>query len=119
MKIASKLVLALVAAATCGLAAAQSDVSDQQRRERNREEAIAKWEHQQSGGAVTERRDDDSIRPHKSVRENTQHAAQKTRSFTHRQLQKMRHFGARQDAQHPGPAHPARESNKAPTAIGK
>jgi len=118
MKTASKLVLALVATASCGLAAAQSDLSDQQRRERNREEAIAKWEQQRSNGA-TARRDDGSIGANKSVQENTRHAATKTRSFTHRQLQKMRRFGERQEARHPGPAQPARESNKTPPALGK
>jgi hypothetical protein len=117
MKTVSKLVLALVATASCGLAVAQSDLSDQQRRERNREEAIAKWEQQRSG--ATAQRDDGGIGVNKSVQENTQHVAKKTSSFTHRQLQKMRRFGARQEARHPGPAVPARESNKAPAALGK
>ena len=41
------------------------------------------------------------------------------RSFTHRQLEKVRDFGERQEARLPGPAHPAQESNKTPMAMGK
>ena len=127
MNIVSKLVIALAAASTGGLAIASDLSSDQQRRERNREEAIANWQRQQAGQDTMADRHDryaterHEAHPssHRSVQEDTKVASQKTRSFTHRQLEKVRDFSARQEARLPGPANPAQEPNKAPAAIGR
>lgn len=127
MNIVSKLVIALAAATTGGVAIASDLSSDQQRRERNREEAIANWQHQQAGRDTMTTyldrhatdRHEGQLSAHGSVQENTKIASQKTRTFTHRQLNKMRAFGERQEARLPGPANPTQEPNKAPAAIGK
>jgi hypothetical protein len=127
MNTVSKLVIALAAATTGGVAIASDLSSDQQRRERNREEAIANWERQQAGHEsmanhhdrqATDRHEG-HMSAHGSVQENSKVASEKTRSFTHRQLEKVRDFGERQEARLPGPANPVQEPNKAPVAIGK
>ena len=127
MNTVSKLVIALAAATTGGGAIASDLSPDQPRRERNREEAIANWERQQSGHdtmaghhdrQATDRQEG-HLSAHGSVQENTKVASEKTRSFTHRQAEKMRDFGERQEARLPGPAKPTQEPNKTPTALGK
>ncbi len=137
MKLIPKIVLALVAAGSCGLAASQtySSQEDADRRMRNREEAIANHERMQSGGTMQSRsgtmiRDDEShhgmarenIRDAahagaNTVRSGTHKAASKTRSFTHRQVNKLRNFGERQQRKYPNTANS--ETNKSGTALGK
>jgi hypothetical protein len=112
----SKLVLAMVALGSCVAASAQTYSSDEERRARNREEAIANWERTHDRDGTPQRSD---MQPRKGVRETTHETAQKTRSFTHRQLDKVRNFGERQQRRHPRPANATPESDKAPAAIGK
>ena len=112
MKAASRLVLALVTCGSCAFAVAQPyGQSDQERRDRNREEAIAR--HERTSTAREEMHEGAS-----TVRTKTHHAAAKTRSFTHRQLEKVRNFGERQQRKFPDRGHTA-EPNKAPSALGK
>jgi hypothetical protein len=118
MKTFAKIAFALVAAASCVAAGAQTwdSQADQERRARNRDEAIAAWEHQQHQRSNVAY--DDRETPHKSAREVTHEEASKTRSVTHHQLDKMRHFGAEQNARFHAPDHPVHEVDKTPTAIG-
>lgn len=118
MKFISKIVLGLAAAGSCAVAVAQSDSADQERRMRNRDEAIANWERTQphDGMAMTHHND---MQPHKTMRERTHDGAEKTRAFTHRQAEKVRRFGERQNAHHPAPRHPTTDHGEAPAAIGK
>jgi hypothetical protein len=52
------------------------------------------------------------------MRETTHEEASKTRSFTHRQLDKMRHFSDEQNARFRAPDQPVREDDKRPSAMG-
>ena len=111
MKRIARIVFALTTVAACTAAVAQPySSSDQERRERNREEVMAKY-----GQPM---RADDRMERHTTLRQKTHHAAEttrekthhvaedtrekthdvaeKTRDFTHRQAQKVRHFGERQ-----------------------
>ena len=109
---ASRFVLALVTCGSCALAVAQPyGPSDQERRERNREEAMAR--HERMSTAHEEMHEGAS-----TVRSKTHHAATKTRSFSHRQLEKVRTFGERQQRKYPDRGHPV-EINKTPSALGK
>jgi hypothetical protein len=118
MKLPSQIVLAIVAAASCAAAGAQTYSSDQERRLRNREEAIAR--HERMGDRTADR---SSVRAEsrdaaQTVKEKTRHAAQKTKSFTHRTLEKVRNFGERQQRKLPArDATP--ETDKNPQALGK
>ena len=123
----SKFVLALAAAGSCVAASAQmSDAADQERRARNREEAIANYERMQQRTDVerraamrrdTMRRDMRDDKP--TVGQRIDQGASSTKNFTHRTLNKMRNFGDRQNRRHPAPVPGTPEQNKAPTAIGK
>ncbi|NUZ05870.1 hypothetical protein [Piscinibacter koreensis] len=122
MNVASKIVLALVAAAACSVAAAQTYSSDADRRAANREQALERWRAQQgtTQDSRSDRRYDNDRRGKpsamQSVRNTTHKAAQSTRNFTHRQLQKSRAFKARQDRRgNPGPTPSVHE----PRAIGR
>ena len=111
----SKFVLALVAAGSCVAASAQmSDSADQERRARNREEAIANHERMMQRTDVERRADmrrhcmrdmrHDGMRDDKpTVGERIDHGASSTKNFTHRTLNKMRNFGDRQNHRHPAP----------------
>jgi Ni/Co efflux regulator RcnB len=116
MKSLSRFVLAIVTLGSCAVAGAQPySQSDQERRERNREEAIAhheRMEHRE--GTVREELREDKNR----VKSKTHHAAQKTRSFTHRQLEKVRNFGERQQGKFPNRGDTA-ETDKTAPAVGK
>ena len=135
MKMFTRIVLAVVTAGACAAAGAQSYVSDQQRRDRNREEAMAHHDRMMNGSTTGDRSAmrDSSVRDSsardsslgektrdkaRTVRSKTHQAAQSTRSFTHRQVEKVRNFGERQQRKFP-----ARESrpeiNKDPAALGK
>ena len=112
MKTVSRFVLAIVTLGSCALAGAQPySQSDQERRDRNREEAIA--HHEQTSNAREEMHKGAS-----TVRTKTHRAASKTRSFTHRQLDKVRNFGERQQRKYPA-GEPATSVNKTPSALGK
>ena len=123
----SKFVLALAAAGSCVAASAQmSDAADQERRARNREEAIANYERMQQRGDFDRRTDTrrdmrhDNMKDDKpTVGQRIDQGARSTKNFTHRTLNKMRNFGARQNQRHPAPVPGTPEPDKAPTAIGK
>lgn len=130
MKSISKLVIALATLGSCAVATAQPyGPADQQRRERNREEAIANYERMQRDGGDTRdtrtmhsTRDgtvrEDARDAKNSARSKTHDVAQSTRSFTHRQLNKVRNFGERQQRKYPN--RPAEKTeNKGETALGK
>jgi len=127
MKLFSRIVLAIVAAGSCAAASAQlSDAADQERRARNREEAIANYERMQQRGDMQRsdmRRDRtyDDKRHHddKTVGQRIDHGTQATKNFTHRTLNKMRNFGEKQQRKHPMPSPGTPEPDKAPHAIGK
>ena len=98
--------LALLTLGACAAASAQPyDAADRERRERNREEIMAR--HGQPGVASSDRStsrsayDRDDRRGERStLREKTHRAADSTRSFTHRQADKLRKFGDRQNRKH-------------------
>jgi len=118
MNALTKIALTLATVGSCAAASAQTydSQADQERRARNRDEAIAAWEHQRD-----RHRDvayDDRAEHHTSAREKTHAEASKTRSFTHRQLNKLRHFSDRQEARFHAPDHPVHEDDKRPGAMG-
>jgi len=132
----SQFVLAVVAAGSCVAASAQtSDSADQERRARNREEAIANHERMMQRTDVERRADmrrdgdmrhdrgdmrHDRMRDDKpTVGQRIDRGASSTKNFTHRTLNKMRNFGERQNRKHPAPVPGTAEQNKAPIAIGK
>ena len=115
MKTISKWVLTAVALGSAAVAGAQPYGSaDQERRERNREEAIANHERMQhrDGSVRSDMRESSN-----SVEAKTHRAAQKTRSFTHRQLDKVRNFGERQQRKI-GPA-PSPSGERSPVPAGE
>ncbi len=119
MKTASRLVLAIVTLGSCALAGAQPfSQSDQERRDRNREEAIAHHEHMNTSSEHMSGAREEMHEGASNVRAKTHHAADKTRSFTHRQLDKVRNFGERQQRKYPA-GESAQGTNKAPSALGK
>ena len=132
MKSISKLVIALATLGSCAVATAQPyGQADQERRERNREEAIAHYERMQRdagdsrsmhGRSMHSTRDgtvrEDARDAKDNVRSKTHDAAQSTRSFTHRQLNKVRNFGERQQRKYPNRPTEKTE-NKGETALGK
>ena len=136
MKAIAKIALALATAGTCvGALADTAYDRDQERRARNREEAIANWERMHHDGTYDRRYDDDRAdyrehHDHRTVGQKVQHAghktehfvqkeAQKAENFTERQMDHVRNFGERQQQKFHGPAHPAREDDKRPSAMGK
>ena len=104
MKSIARIVFALTAVAACTAAVAQPYTpSDQERRERNREELMARYGAPKGDADRAYDNDRHSTMREKThhaaekTREKTHHAAEKTRDFTHRQAQKMRNFGDRQN----------------------
>jgi len=122
MKVLSRIVLAVVAAGSCAAAGAQySDSADMERRARNREEAMANYERMQQRTDM-QRHDTRRDRTHDAnptVGQKIDQGARATSDFTHRQLNKMRNFGERQNSKYPAPAPGTPEPDKAPHAIGK
>jgi len=118
MKAFAKIVLAIAAAGSCAAAAAQTydSQADQERRARNRDEAVAAWERQHDRDTVTYEHHD--AYGHESVGQKLDHGVASTESFTHRQLNKMRRFSDRQNARYHAPDQPVHEDNKRPTAMG-
>jgi hypothetical protein len=139
MKAIAKLALALATVGSCATSfAMMGDQADQERRARNREEAVAKWERMQADrdhDRTYDRRYDDRAdyrdhHDHRTVGQKVEHAGNKTEhflqrqghkaeNFTERQMDKVRNFGERQQDKFHGPAHPTREDDKRPAAMGK
>ena len=92
MKSMSRLLLSLAAVAACATAtAAPFDSADQARRDRNREEVMAK--HGLSSTDTTYRSEEK-----KTLKSETQRAVVATENFGHRTADKMREFGVKTDA---------------------
>jgi hypothetical protein len=107
MKTRSSLLLSLVAVAACATAtAAPFDSADQARRERNREEVMAKHGLDTSGtyhSETTYRGDE-----HKTLKGETHKAVDATKSFGHRTADKLREIGAKTNAKFDHQAAPAK-----------
>ena len=95
MKSMSRLLLSLAAVAACATAnAAPFDSADQARRDRNREEVMAKH------GLNSSQRSDSShrVEEKKTVKSETNKAIAATQGFGHRTADKMREIGASTNA---------------------
>jgi hypothetical protein len=92
----SRLLLSLAAVACATATAAPFDSADQARRERNREEVMAKHGLDNSGTY----RSEPTYRAgeKKTVKSETNGAVAATKNFGHRTADKMREFGAKTDA---------------------
>ncbi len=99
MKSFNQFVLGALALASCTVAVAQPyGTADQERRDRNRAEAIARHERMgESRSSVKEEVREGAD----TVRSKTRRAGNKAASFTNRQLDKVRNFGERQQAKFP------------------
>jgi len=117
MKFLPKIALVLTAAVSCAAGAATplSPQADQERRDRNREEALAAYHASAEGRSYSSNAayHDDSVtgkvkhaedkavakteHAGHTVAEDTRHATKPVRDFTHRQLNKSREFEARQN----------------------
>ena len=98
MRSMSRLLLSLAAVAACATAtAAPYDSADQARRERNREEVMAKHG---LDNASTYRSEPTThrVEEKKTVTSETNRAVAATKNFGHRTADKMREFGAKTDA---------------------
>lgn len=112
MKSIVRFALAAATVAACAAAAAQPfDTADQQRRDRNREEIMARH----GDTSTVTYRTGDSDRP--TLREKTHRVAEKTRGFAHRQADKMRNFGERQERRHP--RNPGQQPAKTPDGTSR
>ena len=120
MKFLPKIVLVLTAAASCaaGAATALTPQADQERRDRNREEALAAYHASPEGRSYSSNSGyrDDSVKGKvkhaedtvvtktkeagNTVAAKTNQATKPVRDFTHRQLNKSREFEARQNQQY-------------------
>lgn len=90
-----------VAAAASGSALAAQYSSDQERRTQNREEALAKWQAQNGQAQNTSSRTTtEPATKRETMRERGRAGTQSVRNFTHRQAEKARRFGERQDRRH-------------------
>jgi hypothetical protein len=122
MKAIAKLAIAVATLGSCLAASAQSSMDQQDRRERNRDEAVARWERTHPNLAeetyVYQPREEERYESNKTLGQRTDEAIDKTRSFTHRQLNKMRNFGDRQNAKFQAPDRPVHEDDKRPAAMG-
>jgi len=101
MKHLARLILSCAAFATAGVATAQTydQASDQERRTRNREEALAKYHAQQDRVAGTSTRvgDRGEAGGGPTLGDRARSAGKSVRNFTHRQADKARDFSERQD----------------------
>jgi len=110
MKSMSRLLLSLAAVAACATAnAAPFDSADQARRDRNREELMAR-----QGVDSTPPRADATYRSDekKTVKSETRRAVNATKNFGHRTADKMRDIGDRTNARFKGPGSPAKDPYK-------
>ena len=107
MKSMSRMLLSLAAVAACATAnAAPFDSADQARRDRNREEVMARH-----GLSSTTYRTDRVYHEDnkKTVKSETKKAVDATKGFGHRTADKMREFSARMEAKFDrGPGTPAK-----------
>ena len=105
MKQLARLILACAALATAGAATAQTynQASDQERRTRNREEALARYHAQQdrpastSSASSSRAADRNDSRGTPTLGDRARNAGKSVRNFTHRQAEKARNFSDRQD----------------------
>ena len=107
----SRLLLSLAAVAACATAhAAPYDRDDQARRDRNREEVMAKH----GLGAGDSYRADGSVRVEekKTVKSQARRAVDATKNLGHRTADKMRRIGDKANARFPGPRSPAKDPYK-------
>jgi hypothetical protein len=117
MKLLPRLILACATIATCTVAGAQAydSAADQDRRARNREEALARYHASQDGTRPTSRasqRSESAGGP--TLGDRSRKAAKSVRNFTHRQADKARRFSERQDRKW-GPAKSTSRSKTAGT----
>ena len=104
MKSMSRLLLSLAAVAACATAhAAPFDRADQERRDRNRAEVMAKH-----GLDSTTYRSERVYHEDKSVKSETKKAVDSTKRFGHRTADKMREIGDRANAKFPGDRGPTK-----------
>ena len=104
MKSMSRLLLSLAAVAACASAtAAPFDSADQARRERNREEVMAKhgMNSSYSDGSY-------HVEEKKTLKSETRHAVTSTENFGHRTADRMRAFGSRTNAKFHSTSSPAK-----------
>ena len=114
MKAFARLVLTAAAlAAATAASAAPFDSADQARRERNREEVLARnGVSSATYRSGDNRAIDESSAQKPTLRERTHRAATATRNFGHRTADKMRNFGARQNAKAVRQATPQKDPYK-------
>jgi Ni/Co efflux regulator RcnB len=94
MKSMSRLLLSLAAVAACATAhAAPFDSADQARRDRNREEVMAKHALSSTGDYTASRPEEK-----KTLKSESKRAVVATENFGHRTADRMREFGARTNA---------------------
>ena len=107
MKSMSRLLLSLAAVAACATAnAAPFDSADQARRDRNREEVMAKH------GLNSSQRSDSShrVEEKKTLKSESKRAVVATENFGHRTADRMRDFGAKANAKFKGQSTPAKNA---------
>jgi len=106
MKSMSRLLLSLAAVAACATAnAAPFDSADQDRRDRNREELMAK--HGLSSSSSYRAESSPLAEEKKTIQTETKRAVIATKNFGHRSADRMRDFGARANAKVKGQGAPA------------
>ena len=104
MKSMSRLLLSLAGVAACAAAtAAPFDSADQARRDRNREEVMAKHNLSTSSSDSTYR-----VEEKKTIASETKRAVIATENFGHRSADRMRAFGARTNAKFKSQSTPAK-----------
>ena len=106
MKSMSRLLLSVAAVAACATAgAAPFDSADQARRDRNREEVMAKHGLNSSSADGTYRGEEK-----KTLKSESKRAVVATENFGHRTADRMREFGARANAKFKGQSTPAKNA---------
>ena len=106
MKSISRLLLSLAAVAACATAnAAPFDSADQARRERNREEVMAKHDLGTTSADSSYR-----VEEKKTVKSETKRAVVATENFGHRTADRMRELGARTHAKFKTQSTPAKNA---------
>ena len=108
MKSMSRLLLSLAAVAACATAnAAPFDSADQARRDRNRQEVMAK--HGLSSSSSYRAESPPLAEEKKTIQTETKRAVVATKNFGHRSADRMREFGARANAKFKGEAGPVKD----------
>ena len=107
MKSMSRLLLSLAAVAACATAtAAPFDSADQARRDRNREEVMAKHGLSSTGAS----HDVPCRKRRRRLKSETRRAVVATENFGHRSADRMREFGARRAPSCSGQSTPAKNA---------